>query len=198
MTMSLALIDQIGGWWNELTLAKQLFYGIGMVAALVSLVLAALAFTGVDGGHDFDGPDGADIDHDGGGILSVKPLTGFFLGFGWAGGLAMDAGLSLLAALVIAMAAGGLLMATVVLLVRMILSVRSDGTMQIEQALGAVGTVYVTVPAAKAAGGQVVVNFSGRQETFGALYAGDRSLASGEKVKVSAIVDRHTVLVEAL
>lgn len=197
MTMSLALIDQIGGWWNELTLAKQLFYGIGMVAALVSLILAALALTGVDGGHDFDAPASGDVD-DGGGILSVKPLTGFFLGFGWAGGLAMDAGLSLLVALALAVAAGGLLMATVVLLVRMILSVRSDGTMQIEQALGAVGTVYVTVPAAKAPGGQVIVNFSGRQETFGALHAGERSLASGEKVKVSAIVDRHTVLVEAL
>lgn len=195
--ISLALIDQIGGWWNELTLAKQLFYGIGMMAALVSLVLAVLALTGADGGHDFDGPDAGGIDH-GGGIFSVKPLTGFFLGFGWAGGIAMDRGLPLLAALGIAVVAGGLLMATVVAMVRMILSVRSDGTVQIEQALGAVGTVYVTVPPAKASGGQVVVNFSGRQETLGALTAAPKPIASGDKIKVTAIIDRQTVLVEAL
>lgn len=194
---SLALIDQIGGWWNELTLAKQLFYGIGLMAALVSLVLAVLALFGGDGAHDFDGPDAGDLDH-GGGIFSVKPLTGFFLGFGWAGGIAMDRGLPLLTALLIALAAGGALMAAVVAMVRMILSVRSDGTMQIEQALGAVGTVYVTVPPAKASGGQVVVNFSGRQETLGALTAAPQPIASGDKIKVTAIIDRQTVLVEAL
>ncbi|HLP25758.1 MAG TPA: hypothetical protein VK477_08775 [Acidobacteriota bacterium] len=194
---SLAFIDQISGWWNELTLAKQLFYGIGMMAALVSLVLALLALVGAEGGHDFDGPDAGDVDHSGG-IFSVKPLTGFFLGFGWAGGIAMDRGLPLFVALLIAVAAGGALMAAVVVMVRMILSVRSDGTMQIEQALGAVGTVYVTVPPAKASGGQVIVNFSGRQETLGALTAAPQPIASGDKIKVTAIVDRHTVLVEAL
>lgn len=194
---SLAFIDQIGGWWNELTLAKQLFYGIGMIAGLVSLILAVLALAGADGGHDFDGPDAGDVDH-GGGIFSVKPLTGFFLGFGWAGGIAMERGFSLLAALAIALAAGGLLMAAVVAMVRMILSVRSDGTARIEQALGAVGTVYITVPPAKASGGQVVVNFSGRQETFGALTSAREPIASGDKIKVTAIIDGHTVLVEAL
>ena len=44
---------------------------------------------------------------------------------------------------------------------------------QVQKAVGAVGTVYITVPARKAAGGQVVVNFSGRQETFAALTGTD-------------------------
>jgi hypothetical protein len=195
--MIVAFIDHIGGWWNELTLAKQLFYGIGLLAGILSLILGVLALGGADGAHDLD-PTAGDLDHDGGGILSLKPVTGFFLGFGWAGGIALDNGLSLALALLIALGAGGALMAAVVVMVRAILSIRSDGTVQVEQALGAVGTVYVTVPAAKASGWQVLVNFSGRQETLDALSASERAIASGEKIKVVAIIDRRTVLVESL
>lgn len=195
MTTNLALIDQVGGWWNELTLAKQLFYGLGLAAGLVSLVLAVLAMLGME---HADAADVLDATGAGGGLFSIKPLAGFFLGFGWAGGLALEADLSLGAALLVAFAAGGAIMAAVVLMIRAIYSLRSDGTVQIARAVGAVGTVYVTVPPQKAAGGQVVVNFSGRQETLAALTEADQPLAAGAKIKVLAVIDGSTVLVAAL
>lgn len=196
--ITLALVQQIGGWWNELTLAKQLFYGIGFMAGLVSLGLAVLAFIGMEHHDGADAIGSADLDHSGAGIFSVKPLTGFFLGFGWAGGLALDAGWSLPMALVAALAAGGVLMAIVLLLFRAIYRMKSDGTARVEEAVGGIGTVYVTVPARRASGGQVVVNFSGRQETFAALTTAESAIASGEKVRVISLIDRRTVLVEAL
>jgi hypothetical protein len=194
----LAFIDQIGGWWHELTLAKQLFYGIGLLAGLMTLMLAAMAAIGMEH-HDAVEAIGADdLGHGGSGIFSIKPLTGFFLGFGWAGGLALDSGWSLLAALGVACFAGGALMAVVVLMFRAIYAMKSDGTIQVQKAVGAVGTVYVTVPPHKAAGGQVVVNFSGRQETFAALSGASQPIASGEKVRVVSLVDSRTVLIESL
>ncbi len=192
---TLAFIDQIGGWWNELSLAKQLFYGLGLLAGLVSIVLAILAFIGME---HADGADAIDAAGPGGGVFSIKPLTGFFLGFGWAGGIAMDNGFTLGAALLMAFAAGGGVMAIIVAMIRAIYSFKSDGTVQIEEALGAVGTVYVTVPPRKTGGGQVVVTFSGRQETLAALSSSEQPIASGEKVKVVSIVDGRTVLVESL
>lgn len=192
---TLALIDQVGGWWNELTLAKQLFYGLGLVAGLVSLVLAALAMLGME---HADTGDALDAAAGGGGIFSIKPLTGFFLGFGWAGGLALDGGLSLGLALLIAFAAGTAVMLAIIAMIRAIYSLKSDGTVRIDRAIGAIGTVYVTVPARKGAGGQVVVNFSGRQETLAALSEADHPLASGDKVKVVSVIDGRTVLVAAL
>lgn len=198
MTIPLAFADQIGTWWNSLSLAEHLFYGIGLLAGLVSIVLAGLSFVGMEHHDMLDGVEAAGVDHGGGGIISVKPLTGFFLGFGWAGGIALDSGFSLGVAVLIALAAGSLLMAVIVVMIRAIFSLRSDGTVQIAQAVGAVGTVYVTVPARKAAGGQVTVSFSGRQETLAALSAAEHPLASGEKVKVVGLVDSRTVLVEAL
>lgn len=195
---TLAFIEQVSGWWNELSLAKQLFYGIGLLAGLMSAILAVMAMIGMEHHDAVDAVGSADLGHGGGGIFSIKPLTGFFLGFGWAGGIAMDAGLSLIAALAVAMLAGAAIMGVVVAMIRTIYGMRSDGTVQVQKAVGAVGTVYVTVPARKAAGGQVTVNFSGRQETFAALSGAEQPIASGEKVRVVSLVDNRTVLVEAI
>lgn len=197
---TLALIERLNGWWTELSFAKQFFYGIGLVAGIVSVVLMILAVIGMDHDDAVDALDAADA-HDadgGGGIFSVKPLTGFFLGFGWVGGLALEAGFSFPVALVCAFGAGGGIMAVIVVMFRLILAMRSDGTARIGDTVGAVGTVYITLPADKASGGQVVVNFRGRQETFAALNAAECTIPSGDKVKVVAVVDPHTILVEPL
>jgi hypothetical protein len=195
--LHLALLDQITSWWDGLNLARQLFYGIGLVAVLVALVLAVLGFIGLEHHDSLDAAD-TGVDDGGGGIFSIKPLTGFFLGFGWAGGLALDAGWPMIGAIATALAAGGLMMGFIVFMFRAIISMRSDGTVRIQDALGAIGTVYVTLPAANASGGQVIVNFNGRQETLAALNPADRTIASGEKIKVTKIIDTRTVVVEPL
>ena len=196
-TPSLAFIQVVLDWWDALSLAKSVFYGIGIAAGGVALILALLSFIGLehhdalDGAADFDGSGG-------GGLFSVKPLTGFFLGLGWGGGLAMDAGLPVFIALLCGLAAGEALLASVVVMFRAILSMKSDGTARIADAVGAVGTVYVTVPPTRASGGQVTVTFKGRQETYAALQTGALPLAGGAKVRVRELVDAHTVLVEPL
>lgn len=194
---TLAFIDQVAQWWDQLNLARQVFYGIGLAAAAVALVLAIMGFIGMEHHDAMDAVD-MNLDHGGGGIFSVKPLTGFFLGFGWAGGVALEAGWSLLGALAAAGVAGASIMALIVAMFRAIYAMRSDGTMRINDALGAIGTVYVSLPPAKAAGGQVTVNFKGRQETLAALNSAGHVVPSGEKIKVVAIIDGRTVLVEPL
>ncbi len=198
---TLALIERLNGWWTELTVAKQFFYGIGLVAGIVSIALMILAVLGMEH-HDapdvFGASDATGAHDTGVGIFSVKPLVGFFFGFGWAGGLALDAGFSFPGAIGCGLAAGGGIMGVLVLMFRAIYAMRSDGTVRIDDTVGAVGTVYITLPAAKAAGGQVVVNFKGRQETYAALCAADHAIPSGEKVKVVAVIDSRTLLVEPL
>lgn len=192
-----AFLTSLSAWWEALPFAKQLFYGIGLLAAFVALLLVILGFIGLEHHDAIDGASD-DVDHGGGGIFSVKPLTGFFLAFGWAGGLALDQGWSFPAALAAAIVAGAAVMAIIVTMIRAIYAMRSDGTMRVSEAVGAVGTVYVTLPPSRQSGGQVIVNFSGRQETFGALNTAERAVASGDKVKVVALIDSRTVLVEPL
>lgn len=195
---TLALINQVSQWWDALTLTRQLFYGIAIVSSIVALILAILAVIGLDH-HDAMDSIGETGTGDGdGGIFSIKPLTGFFLGFGWAGGLALDNGLGLFAATTLALIAGGGLMAVIVAMFRAIHSMRSDGTMRIEDALNATGTVYITLPPSKASGGQVIVSFRGRQETFAGLNTSDRPIPSGDRIRVVQVIDSRTVLVEPL
>lgn len=195
--MTLAFIIQ---WWNELTIAKQLFYGTGLIAGLVTVILGILAMLGMDDGDAadaLDATDASDTDTDGG-IFSLKSVTGFFLGFGWAGGIALDKGLGIAIAVAIALVVGALIMAGIVVMMRLMYSLRSDGTMRIQDTVGKVGTVYLSLPASKAQGGQVTVNFSGRQETFEALNNSQKPVPSGDKIRVLEVIDARTLLVEPL
>lgn len=186
-------------WWARLSSAQQFFYGIGIAAGLVTLVLAVLTLFGLgDHGGDFSGHDGGGDHGDGGSLLSVKPITGFFLGFGWGGGIALDHGFSITLSALIALGAGGVMMVSLAALIRAIYSLRTDGTRKINDAIGAIGTVYVTLPPSRAAGGQINVTVSGRLETMPALNAALRPIPSGEKVKVVGVVDAGTLLVEPL
>lgn len=194
MTPHLALFESFT-WWNGLSTPQQFFFGIGIVAGCATLVMAVLALVGLEH-HDVDL---SAADHfDGSSLLSVKPITGFFLGFGWGGGIALDAGVSLGLASVIAIGSGGVLMVSLAWLIRAIYNLRSDGTRRINDAIGAIGTVYVTLPANRASGGQINVTVSGRLETMAALNASLRPIPSGDKVKVVGIIDANTLLVEPI
>lgn len=194
---TLAFLDLVSPWWEALDLPRQVFFGIGIIAGLLAIIMTLLAVVGLEHHDALDAVD-ADIDHGGGGIFSIKPLTGFFLGFGWTGGLALDGGLGMFTASALGLVAGLVLMGVIVAMFRGIHAMRSDGTMRIADALNATGTVYVTLPPSKAPGGQVVVSFKGRQETFAALSLADRPLPGGERVKVVQIIDSSTVMVEPL
>ncbi|RRJ95720.1 hypothetical protein Ga0100231_016945 [Opitutaceae bacterium TAV4] len=194
---TLAFMDFAFNWWENLNLAKQIFYGTGLLSGLLALILAVLSFVGIEGQDAFDAVD--DFGHEGGGgIFSVKPLTGFFLGFGWVGGIALDAGWSIGAATLAAVVAGGALMSLLVVMIRFMMSMRTDGTMRIGDAVGVVGTVYITLPPGRADGGQVMLNLGGRRETLAAFSAGDQPIPSGTRVRVVEVIDARSVLVEPL
>lgn len=197
MTPHFALFESFK-WWAGLTTAQQFFYGIGIIAGIVTLIMAVLGLFGL-GHHDMDVSGHIDADHfDGSSLFSTKPLTGFFLAFGWVGGIALESGMSLAMAAIVASVSGIVVMLVLAWTIKTIYSMRSDGTRQINDAIGAIGTVYVTLPPARASGGQVNVTVSGRLETLPALNAALRAIPSGEKVKVVGVVDTNTVLVEPI
>jgi hypothetical protein len=190
---SLAVVNGLFNWWSELTMAKQLFFGIGSLAGFVVLILALLAIVGLDSPHDFDHPDA-----DGGGLFTVKPVIGFFLCFGWIGGWMIDVTGSVPLATLIAFVAGFIAMAAIAALLKAVYSMQSDGTLKMANVVGCIGTVYVTIPGKSASGGQVIVGMDGRTVTLGALFAGEDSLPADTKVRVTALLDPQTVQIEKL
>lgn len=183
-------------WWQSLVLEQQIFYGIGIIS-LFSLVLQMilLVFAGMDDHSDFSSTG----DHSSGlGVLSFRGITAFFLGFGWAGVIALKAGLGLGAAIAIGLGAGGILMVGIFLLMTTIMKLQSSGSLDYANAIGEIATVYVTVPAGHKAGGQVEVMIQGRLSVAEALQKGDTPLAPGTKVKVVEKIGQSTFVVEPL
>jgi hypothetical protein len=65
-------------------------------------------------------------------------------------------------------------------------------------AIGAVGTVYSTIPAAEAGGGQLELTIQGRLMMAEAYTRAARNLPPNTKAKVVALIGRSTLLVEPL
>lgn len=190
----LAFVDRFQSWWGGLGAAQTLFYSVGLLAGAVIIVLLLVAVIGLEHGDgDFTGDHGDDW-----GLLSLKPIVGFFLAFGWGGAFAINAGWSVFAASAFATLIGGCMMFGVAYVLRSTRKLQADGTIQLKNAVGTIATVYVSVPPGGQSGGQVTVPFSGRTLTLQALQAGATPIASGVKVRVTELIDQQTVRVESL
>lgn len=182
-------------WWNALNLELRVFYGIGIIALFVLLIQLVLSiFGGMDDGYDMDHGGHAS----GLSFFSIRGVTAFFTGFGWSGVIALKAGLGLLPAIAIGVAVGGALMLGIFLLMTSMLRLQSNGTLDFSNAVGQVGTVYVTIPGGQKAGGQVEVLFQGRLTMADALFRGAEPLRPGTKVTVVEKIGHSTLIVEPL
>ena len=184
-------------WWGEFDLTVQIFYGIGLIAGAVIAVLAIMSVIGLDHDH-VDSVGDAGEAGDGTSLLSIKPILGFLLGFGWAGGAARSNGYDLTASCGLALVAGAMAMAVIYLLIRSTSRMRSDGTLKMANAIGQVGTVYINIPGGSVAGGQITVNVGDRMVVLQAIQSGAATLQSGSKVKVLEFIGSDTVRVAAL
>lgn len=166
------------------------------------LRLLLLAFGGIAdadiGGMEADA--GVELHHGDSGLaaqfLSIQGITGFFMGFGWTGfavqrGFEWTLGPAFGAALV-----GG--MAFVFLIGWMFRGVRkldASGTLNLNEAEGAEGEVYVSVPERGRGSGQVRLVLRQRQRIVNAVSAGS-ALPTRTRVRVASVNSDRTVTVE--
>ena len=186
-------------WWQALTFEFQIFYGIGILALLaLALQIILLLFGGLEEAAD-TGAAGAVGEHGSGlGIFSFRGITAFFLGFGWTGVIALKAGLHLAVAIFLGLLVGTTLMVAIFLLMRSMMRLQSNGSLDYQNAVGEIATVYVTVPAEGKSGGQIEVMIQGRLSFAEAIQKGADAIAPGTKVKVIEKIGRTTLVVEPL
>lgn len=183
-------------WWSTLGRALQIYYGIALTTSALMLFQLVLMLFGMDGDSDFD-VDDID-DHGTGGILSVRTVTAFFVGFGWSGVAALEAGWELVPTIVVSTLVGGVFMGGVFALMRTLYGMRYSGTLDYRNAVGSVGSVYLRIPAAMAGPGQIEVQVQGRLRVVQAFTRAERELGNNERVRVTDLMDETTLLVEPL
>jgi len=181
-------------WWNSLIGPSQVFWGIAIAAS----ILQVLMFLGsMVSGHDLDhntgNGDGSAVD--GVKLVSVRAVVAFLVGFGWAGALFLRDGFSLTGATLIAVGTGFVFMAVIFLIMRILMSLRSDGTLDYKNAIGQTGQVYVTIPGNRGGQGQVEIMIQGRLATILAVTEGAQSLAPLTPIIVRSVEGTNLLVV---
>jgi hypothetical protein len=184
-------------WWNELTPLLRVFWGIAIFASVLQILMFLGAILG--SGHDLDhdpSVDGGDA-ATGAQILSLRTLVAGAVGFGWAGVLALQSHSSAGAAIGIALVTGVIFMLLVFGVMRLLFSMRDDGTLDYRNAVGLTGRVYVTVPAHRAGAGQVELMLQGRL-MMAAAQTDAHALSPQTPVRVTAAQSDNTLIVEPI
>ncbi|MBO5913417.1 MAG: hypothetical protein J6Q76_08105 [Clostridia bacterium] len=142
-------------------------------------------------------PEG-DIDpsgFDGLRIFSVRGIVAFFVVFGWVG-IALDsAKLSPYVTLPIAFASGFVMMLLIALLFRAIMKLESSGNIDIRNALGVSGTVYLKIPAKREGQGKINVMIQGSYCERDAVTDSEEALPTGSEVVVTGLSGQNTLVV---
>ncbi len=207
-------------WWNDLSTLAQVFVCIAAPATLVLIIQTVLMLIGI-GDHGFDGdfadggididtdtdigeglfghdaPDGDIVDaFDGLHLFSVRGIIAFFVVFGWVGVLLDLTGMHPALTLLIAGVCGFAMMVLIALLYRWVMRLQSDGTVDIRNALGVSGTVYLTVPAARSASGKVNLTVQGTYCEYQAVTDSDAPIETGKEITVIGISGQNTLVVK--
>ena len=142
-------------WRTALGGENKIFYGIAIVSSAVMFIQLVLtliggAFDAPDGDFEVEGTDG-DL-----GVLSVRTICAFFVGFGWGGIMALNQyGDNIFIATVAGFITGSIFLFAVLWTMRGLYSLRADGTIDIRNAVGSIGSVYLPIPPHREGTGQI-------------------------------------------
>ena len=145
---------------------------------------------GVFGTHDVSG---ADLHHEahpladqdaGLRVFTVRGLIAFFAVGGWTGIAMIDLGLVPALAAFLALAAGLAALFLVAVIIRMLLSLQSSGNLDIRNAVGCIGVVYLHIPGSFAGSGKITLLLQERSTEIDAMTEFTEGIPTGRQVRV--------------
>lgn len=193
-------LNSMTDWWQSLPLDQQIFYGIGIISLLITVIQMLLTLIGlgaesVDLDLEFDG---ADAEHSSGiGLFSSQTISAFLLGFGWVGAITRSSGAALTLSILAALLVGIGLMFVMFFLLRALMGLQSKGNLDYKSAIGQEAAVYVTLPGGNQdGGGQIQVTIQSRLTTAMARKISPGSIGPGQKVKIVEMAGPTSFVVE--
>jgi hypothetical protein len=157
-----------------------------------------------DGDFDTDFDADMDFDHTGTAadsdfsfqLLSMQGLTAFFMMFGLVGLATFKAGVAVAISIASGVLAGLFAVWVISWLFSQMKRLQSDGTLNVQNAVGVSGSVYLNILEGKS--GQVRVSVQGALKIFDAVSADKGIIETGEKIRVVGVVDNKTLIVEKI
>jgi hypothetical protein len=205
---------------SEFSTMEKLYLICAIIGGILFVVRLVLQFVGGDGGGDYDtgAVDAAGVDmhgdfgdhlgdHTGGGdmhdaylsfkILSFQGLTAFFMMFGLVGlAMARQSEYDPTTCMVVALGAGVGTVWIIGLIFRKAGSLQASGNIDLRNAVGQEGEVYLTIPSAGTGKAQVTVQE--RLRIYNAVANDKTEIKTGQRVRVVEVTAQDVLVVEKI
>lgn len=184
-------------WFGPLPVFEKVFWSVAILFSLLFLIQNVLSLIG--GEHDGATGDVSDmLDADDGigfQFFTIRNMFGFFTIFGWTGLACIHNGFSPAVTVITSVVAGFGMMLLMAALFYYTGRLAYNGTLKMQNALKASGTVYLTIPAARTGMGKVTLQVQGSWRELDAMTDEDAPIATGTLVTVASILDNQILLV---
>ncbi len=185
-------------WFLNLQWYEHVYLWLGVASTLFLIIqIIMMCFSSFGGDADLDGDGEIDVDVDSGvSIFTTKSITAFFAVGSWAGLLTCSLSSEKLQwlSVLIALIAGFAAATVVVLLMRAMMKLQSNGILQTENLIGKRATVYVSIPAARSGRGKITLDAQGKFMELDAITEDGEKLLCDEAVEIVATEGECTVV----
>lgn len=184
-------------WFTELSSFQKTYWIITGISTLIFLFVLISTFVGADA--DDIGDVDAEIEADTGAgfqFFTFKNLVAFFTIFGWSGIASIDAGNSKTTTVIISVLCGLVMMIIMAAMFYYISKLSSSGTLKMQNALNAIGEVYLTVGANRSKTGKIQVKIQGALRELEAITDASEDLKQGRIIKVIQVTNNGTLIIE--
>ncbi|PKQ62931.1 hypothetical protein BZG01_16755 [Labilibaculum manganireducens] len=193
------MILQISDWWSSMEMVEKIFWSISVPFSLLFLIQIVLTFVGGDiDDMSAEGDADAAVEGDAGidfQFISLKNLIAFFAVFGWTGIICLDMGLGAGVSTLIATLAGLAMMLIMASILYFMGKLVEEGTLNINNAKGKIGNVYLSVPANRKGMGKVQIEVQGLQ-TLDAVTDSDSDIPTGAVIQVVDVLNDQILIVK--
>lgn len=187
-------------FFNELSSMEQAYWVVASIGTISLLVVLISTFIGgVDSNIDVP-TDEFDIDDGGLGFqfFTFKNFVAFLFMMGWSGIVLLDAGFSNLATILWSFFAGLIMMGLTSLLFYFVQKLSQSGTLNINNAIGAIGNVYLPIGAERSSVGKIQITVQGSLRELDAVTDEENNLKTTQMIQVTQVLDPNLLLVEKL
>lgn len=206
-------------WWNALQGFEKFFWSLAIPFTVLFIIQMTMLVIGIDNGGDI-GDAGGDIDLDGGfdsdvdsgldidggnelkvplnlRLFTLRNIIVFFTIFSWAGIVGVKHNYSKIGTIAFAFILGSVVVVILSAVFSLLLKATESGTMDIKNAIGVKGEVYLTIPEKGKGVGKIQLVIQGSLRELEAVTNGVE-LKTGTKVKVTDVTDKNYLEVEPI
>lgn len=176
---------------------EKFYLYVAVPASLLLIIQSIMTFLGLSGDidTDFDGDGDVEMTGETGlTLFSFRNLVAFFTFFGWSGLWLISLNVKAIWVVLISVLVGFVFMLISMSLFFLVSKMQRNGTINLMNAIGQKGNVYITIPAKRENYGKVMVVIQGALTEIEAITDDDETIKSGSSVEVIAVEGNRLIV----